>query len=448
VSSPLKHHAARAVPRYTSYPTANHFHEGIRADQVGKWLANLPVDKPISLYVHIPFCDRLCWFCGCHTKQTNRYQPVRDYIEVVTQEIALVAAHLPAHLEVCELHLGGGSPSLLRTAEFIRLRHQLEKYFVLTEGAQISVEIDPQDLTADTLAGLQRFGLTRASLGVQDFDARVQAAINRPQSFEDTRAACEQMRALGVRSLNIDALYGLPYQSVETIERTIDQVISLDPDRIALFGYAHVPWLKKHQTRIAENTLPTPDERVAQAERAEEILLEAGYCKIGLDHFAKPQDTLARADRAGALHRNFQGYTSDQSPFLIGFGASAISYLGAGYTENIVATGRYAASVSEGCLPIGRGIALRDEDTIRRHVIERLMCDFKIDFDRLEAKFGPLAAACRRDGKVAALELADICVMEQNALVMKADTHHLVRLVASRFDTYFQESAARHSLAV
>ncbi len=291
------------VPRYTSYPTAPHFNDSLDEATYRSWLGKTGREEAVSVYVHIPFCDRLCWFCGCHTKHTTRYDPVAAYLKVLYREIELAGAAIGFKPVLGQLHLGGGSPSLIKSGDMAELRDRLESVFRFDDNAQISVEIDPSDATEDMYAGLAALGLNRASIGVQDFDPAVQKAINRPQTFEDTRDVIARLRAMGIRSMNIDALYGLPHQTIATLEKTMSDVLSLNPDRIALFGYAHVPWMKKHQQMIDEASLPDAGERYRQARHAEAILQQAGYVAIGIDHFARPGDSLAQAAQNGQLMR-------------------------------------------------------------------------------------------------------------------------------------------------
>ncbi|MGB3454863.1 MAG: radical SAM protein, partial [Litorimonas sp.] len=265
------------VPRYTSYPTAPNFSDAVDADTVGAWMAALPASEAVSLYIHIPYCDRLCWFCGCHTQHVKRYAPVRAYLADLHREIALAAGRIGRRQRVARVHLGGGSPSLLRPDDLVRLRAHLDAAFQLDGDTEISLEFDPTDMDAAEVEAFCAFGVSRASLGVQDFDPRVQTAINRPQSFAKTREIVEALRAGGVRSVNIDALYGLPFQTDDTVRRTAEQVISLEPDRVALFGYAHVPWMKRHQRMIEETSLPGALSRFRQSRLAAAALVRAGF---------------------------------------------------------------------------------------------------------------------------------------------------------------------------
>ena len=439
----------QAVPRYTSYPTAPHFQADAGPALMQRLIDGLDDDTPVSVYAHIPFCDKLCWFCGCHTKHTTRHAPITSYIGSLEQEIALLGERTQAQPPIGQLHLGGGSPSLLTPEDCQRLRIALEGTFVFTPASEISVEIDPSDVTPEKLKAMQIIGLTRASIGVQDFDETVQRAINRPQSFEVTRDVAAALREAGIHSLNIDALYGLPLQTRDRLARTIEKVISISPDRVALFGYAHVPWMKKHQQMIREDDLPGTLERFEQAELAARMLSEAGYVKIGIDHFAKPDDKLALAARAGHLRRNFQGYVTDQCDTLIPLGASSIGRFGGGYVQNIVATGQYQTAVANGMLPAAKGFALSQDDRIRARMIERLMCDFQIPFEALRQEFGAPALPYIAEARaVAANDQDGLCEADDGSFSIPVAARPFARIVAARFDVYLNESGARYSRAV
>lgn len=441
----LRHSAA--VPRYTSYPTAPHFHAGIDADIYAAWLGKLKPDARISLYLHIPFCDRLCWFCGCHTKQVQRYDPVKTYLEALFAEIDTVSRHLDGKGVVTAIHLGGGSPTMVAPEDMATLRAHLNGAFTIAPDAEISIEIDPNDMYDERYDGLKAFGLTRASLGVQDFAEKVQKAINRPQGFEETKAVVDRVRAMGVTSVNLDVLYGLPHQTLDSLSATTKQVLSMQPDRIALFGYAHVPWMKKHQTMIDESALPDQPMRFEQAQLAAKIILDAGYVQIGIDHFARPQDGLAEALEKGRLKRNFQGYTTDAAEVLIGLGASAIGQLPQGHIQNMPATNEYMRLAREGRLPVVRGLEMNDDDRLRGAVIERLMCDFGFSRPAMCLRFGDAAQQIFRE--------ADILVAEGEFLERKGDRYEIkpemrlfARQAAARFDAYIGKGTARHSVAV
>ncbi|MCG6856742.1 MAG: oxygen-independent coproporphyrinogen III oxidase [Salaquimonas sp.] len=447
-SDPVRLFAA-PVPRYTSYPTAPHFHDGVDAAAYRGWLGEIGADSPVSVYVHVPFCDRLCWFCGCHTKQTLRYDPVGRYLEMLHREVELVAAAAGKRLNVHELHLGGGSPSMLKADDLASLGDKLRKHFDFADDARISVEIDPNDVTAKTIQGFKALGMNRASIGVQDFDRQVQETINRIQTFEDTKRVVEMLRDVGISSINVDALYGLPHQSQGSLEKTIAQVISLEPDRIALFGYAHVPWMKTHQRMIDEASLPDIGERYAQARLAEERLKEAGYVAIGIDHFARPGDSLAQAEQQGRLRRNFQGYTDDPCEVLIGLGASSIGRLPQGYVQNITATGNYMAAVAKGELPVAKGVELTDDDRLRARVIEMLMCEFGFSSARLREEFGEAAEAVIMEAEArAASDAHGFFRSEGDRFVIAEEGRPFARTMASWFDAYLGKGKARHSSGV
>lgn len=439
----------KSVPRYTSYPTAPHFKAGLGAELMEKLLDNLSPETRLSVYAHIPFCDRLCWFCACNTKHTQKYAPVASYVNSLIEEIALVHGKLSFKPILGHLHFGGGSPSLLNAADFTRLRDALAGAFTIDGQTEISIEIDPSDVTEDTLVGLRVLGLTRASIGVQDFDPAVQKAINRPQTFEQTRDVIEALRATGIRSLNIDALYGLPLQDLDKIAHTMEKVVELRPDRVALFGYAHVPWMKKHQKMINDADLPNMLDRFAQAALAADIFQAAGYERIGIDHFALPSDPLAVAARTGTLHRNFQGYTTDRCVTLLGLGGSSIGQFGGGYIQNIVPTGQYQEAIGRGELPALKGVFLRRDDVIRGHIIERLMCDFAFSFSELRERFGTDASPYIEEAKNIALAEDDgLCRVEAECFIVPADARPYARIVAARFDAYLAQANARYSAAI
>lgn len=439
---------SQPVPRYTSYPTAPHFHAGIDSRTYARWLGDLSADATISLYLHIPYCDRLCWFCGCHTKHTLRYEPVASYLTALYAEIDWVSAQLAGRGRVTAIHLGGGSPTLLTAEDLLALKERLATRFTIDPAAQISIEIDPNDLDDGRYDAMAAFGLNRASIGVQDFDPQVQKAINRLQSFEQTRAVVEAMRARNVPSINLDLIYGLPYQTEEGLQRTIEAALSLNPDRVALFGYAHVPWMKPHQKMIPDEALPDRHARFAQAQLAADLLVSAGLEPIGFDHFARPDDSLARASRQGRLRRNFQGYTDDAADALIGLGASAIGQLPQGYVQNITATGEYSKAVLAGGVAIAKGFALTPADKLRAHAISTLLCRFSLT-PRDLAGFGAAGRALMSEAEAIALTDPDgLCEMKDGAFHVTDLGRPFVRTVVARFDTYLGLGAARHSAAV
>ncbi|RWC26046.1 MAG: oxygen-independent coproporphyrinogen III oxidase [Mesorhizobium sp.] len=437
------------VPRYTSYPTAPHFHPGVDAAVCRGWLQALGEDDDISLYLHIPYCDKLCWFCACHTKQTRHYEPVTQYLRSLHDEIATVAGLVAGKGRVRAVHFGGGSPTMLKPQDIVALTEVLRDGFTFLPDARISVEIEPNDMDEARLDALAEIGMTRASLGVQDFDPKVQKAINREQTFLQTKAVVDGVRSRGVESVNLDLLYGLPHQTRESVSSTVAQALTLEPDRIALFGYAHVPWFKKHQTMIDEAWLPGPEERFAQSQLAARAILNQGYEAIGFDHFAKPDDALAVAARSGTLHRNFQGYTEDRCETLIGLGPSSISQYRQGYAQNMPSTAEYGRMVGNGELGTVRGIALSVDDRVRGWIIERLMCDFAFSAIDLVERFGEAGEKLlSKASSTALLDPAHMLELNGNHFVVPVESRPFVRSVAAKFDKYFETGKARHSVAV
>ena len=442
-------HFQKPVPRYTSYPTAPQFKEREGANLFTTALPGLDPTEPVSAYLHIPFCDRLCWFCGCHTKHTLKYAPIARYVGSLIDEIRLFAQRLDHKPILGSLHLGGGSPSLLRHKDLINLRAALDEAFEIGESCEISIEIDPSDVDANRISELAEFGLNRASVGVQDFHPDVQQAINRPQSFEITRDVIMQLREAGISSINIDALYGLPLQSEDRLLNTIERCISLNPDRMALFGYAHVPWLKKHQNLIKTEDLTGPLERFQHAQVAADCLIGSGYQAIGIDHFALPTDPLAVAARNHQLHRNFQGYTTDHHETMLGFGASSIGRFRDCYIQNTVPTQQYQTQIAEGCLPKNKGLQLTADDQLRRHLIERLMCDFEIDFETLATHPSHLVATCLKQARLlAAQDSFELCGMDGSRFFIPQHARPFTRIVAANFDAYYAPEQFRYSKAI
>ncbi len=437
------------LPRYTSYPTAPHFTAAVSAAMHGDWLSSIDKTATASLYLHVPFCRSMCWYCGCHTTVARRDAPIADYLTVLRREIELVADKLVNPPSVRHVHFGGGTPTIMAPEEFSDLIGLLRERFRIEPDAEIAVEIDPRTLTEAMVSALGKAGVNRASLGVQSFDLAVQKAINRLQSVEQTATATVALRAAGVRGVNFDLIYGLPHQTVRSCVETVAQCVALRPDRFAVFGYAHVPTFKKHQRKIDDKALPDGAARQEQAEAIAEALAAAGYERIGLDHFALPDDTLVRAQAAGLLHRNFQGYTTDPSDVLIGFGASAISRLAQGYVQNEVALGRYADRVLRAELPTVKGYQMTADDRLRADLIERLMCDFEVDLAQICARHRTRPDALVQSApRLPALVADGIVQIDGNLLRIAAGSRILVRTVASAFDAYLLSSERPHSQAV
>ncbi len=449
MDSRLTKYLTLAVPRYTSYPTVPHFSDRVSADDYTDWLSALDASEPISLYLHVPFCRELCWYCGCNMKLASRYEPVARYVGTLVDEVALLAGRLPQRMTLSHLHWGGGTPTAMEPDDLQRAMETVRAHFDIADNAELAIESDPRTLTQDMIERIGALGFTRASFGVQEFDATVQAAINRIQPPDMVEASVEGLRAAGVQGINFDLIYGLPHQTVDTLTNTIDLCAAMRPDRLALFGYAHVPWMAKKQRLIDESALPGANERIDQARAAAEALERVGYQAIGLDHFALPSDTLAEAARSGTLHRNFQGYTTDRAQTLLGVGATSIGRTPCGYVQNIAEPGAWARAVESGTLPIAKGHAFTGEDALRAHVIEELMCSGTVDLDAATQRFGAAPDWCDDERKELAAMAADgVVTLAGDALSMTEAARPLVRAVAAVFDTYFASRAARHSVAV
>jgi oxygen-independent coproporphyrinogen-3 oxidase len=439
----------RPVPRYTSYPTAPHFHHGVGPKDQHAWLAASDPERPVSLYIHVPYCRQMCWYCGCHTKIVARAAPVDDFAAHLVQEMALVAAALPGRRRVSQLHWGGGTPNILSPDDLLRLMDALRRRYDFDVDSEIAMELDPRWVGPDLLAVLQDCGVRRASLGIQDFDPTVQRAVNREQPFDLVRDVVDGLRQSGISGINLDLIYGLPHQTPNGFAQSIDQALQLAPDRFAVFGYAHVPWMKKHQSQIDEAALPDAALRLELAEIAATRITAAGYRRIGLDHFARPEDPLAIACGQGRLRRNFQGYTTDRAETLIGLGPSAISATVRGYAQNAADIPLWRRAIEAGHLATQRGLALTAEDCWRRAAIERLMCAGVLDLAGLAAEFGlPNAQFPAEHARLVPLIADGIATLSGDTIRVTEAGRSLARLVAAVFDTYFHAGPGRHSQAV
>ncbi|MCA0201185.1 MAG: oxygen-independent coproporphyrinogen III oxidase [Proteobacteria bacterium] len=429
------------VPRYTSYPAAPHFTFDFGSEAFATALAGIETQAPLSLYIHFPFCRSLCWYCGCNMKVANDSGAMMPYATAVRREIEMVAALIPGRKKVDSIHFGGGTPTWGPRAGREAVTQALRAQFDLAPDTDFSVEADPRTLDGEIADELAALGVNRVSIGVQDFDAPVQEAINRIQPFSVVERGVMALRRAGLRDLNIDLIYGLPLQTPETVARTIELAISLTPQRIALFGYAHVPWMKKHQKLVERLPLPDAAQRLALFSAAQKTLTEHGFVQIGIDHFAAPDDKMARAAANGTLNRNFQGYTTDTSPTLLGFGASAISALPMSYAQNDPGIESYIDTIASGRLATVRGRHLTAEDARRREIIMNLMCNARCTISPdIAVQAAPALAPLVEDG---------LCRWEnRNDLVMTDEGKPWVRVVAACFDSYHAPSTARHARAV
>jgi oxygen-independent coproporphyrinogen-3 oxidase len=437
------------TPRYTSYPTAAQFTPTVGPQAYAEWLAALPGDQAVSLYIHVPFCQRLCWYCGCNTRVVRNPDLISRYVDGLVEELALLARVRPDRLPLAEIHIGGGTPNLLSIADMNLLFSAIGEVFRLTPRLEVSVEGDPASITQDWVKGATAHGVTRVSLGVQDLNPAVQAAVNRTETYEQVQAAVGWLRAAGVRSINFDLMYGLPKQTSESLAHTIGQALTLKPDRVALFGYAHVPWMKAHQQLINEADLPDAHERLVQARTGAQVLEAAGYRRIGLDHFALPQDTLSAAGDDGALRRNFQGYSTDPCDTLIAIGASGIGKMPQGYAQNHTAEIAWRGALNRGELPVARGVALTEDDRFRAEVIERLMCDMAVDLDAICARHGRRVEDLYDEREALKDFFRDgLLVREGETLCVTERGRPFVRTICALFDAHLRPGTTRHAQAV
>jgi oxygen-independent coproporphyrinogen-3 oxidase len=434
------------VPRYTSYPTAPVFGPDVGAAFQERCLGALDPRRPVSVYLHVPFCERLCWFCACHTQGTRTLTPVERYVAAVEDEIARIAGLVPEGVTMRHLHWGGGTPTILPAGLIGRIEAAIRGAFPLAPNFEFSVETDPTMIDAEKVGALRAAGMTRASIGIQDFAPEVQAAIGRPQSFEMTRDCVAMLRAAGLSSLNTDLVYGLPHQTPARLADTIRQVIALAPDRVALFGYAHVPHMSKRQKLIDAQALPDDEARFHLATLARDMFVEAGFVPVGIDHFGRPGDAMVEAALAGRLRRNFQGYTTDDCETLVGLGASSISRFRQGYVQNAPATAAYQERVGAGQLAGARGHVFMGEDLLRAAAIEQLLCSFRIDQARLVAEFGVAANTLRPIHEHVAQVFGAMVATGPDGIALSDTARPLVRLIARRYDAY-DRPAAQYSKA-
>ena len=435
--------AERNVPRYTSYPTAPHFSAAVGPDIYAGWLQALPREASLSLYIHVPFCTELCHYCGCNTRAVRKREPVDAYAERLIDEISLLTALRGRKLT--HLHWGGGTPSILGPQWLETVSARLASLFDLSSLKEHAIELDPRRVDKALLRALKLIGVNRASLGVQDASPHVQQLIGRVQPFELVERAAEGLRDAGIENLNIDLMYGLPGQGTREVARSAELSAALNPQRLALFGYAHVPWFKIHQRLMPEGELPGVEARLEQAEVAAETLQSFGYQLIGLDHFALPGDELAIAAAEHRLHRNFQGYTVDDADALIGLGASAIGKLPQGFVQNAPDLGGYTRSVADGRFPIVKGLTLSDDDRQRAAIIERLMCDLAVDLDTMD---GGAAAFVNELAALKPLAEQGLVTLDGARVSVTDRGRPYIRITAAAFDAYLNSSQKRHSVAV
>ena len=437
-----------AGPRYTSYPTADRFVEAFDARALKDWLAQRAVggvSRPLSLYFHIPFCNTICYYCACNKIITKDHGRSAKYLKYLDKEIELQAASLGGSRQVTQLHLGGGTPTFLSHDEMRQLMESVRSRFTMVPNGEYSIEVDPRKVDFDTVKLLADLGFNRMSVGVQDFNEDVQSAVNRIQSFDETRLVMESARETGFKSISMDLIYGLPRQNIISFNRTLEQVLELSPDRISLYSYAHLPGLFKPQRRIVNTELPSSDTKLQILQLAIRRLTEAGYVYIGMDHFAKPDDELTVAQRQGRLHRNFQGYSTQAECDLLAFGVSAIGKIGPVYSQNVKTLDEYYDVLDRDELPVLRGIELTADDLVRRSIIQALMCHFEVSIESIEI------AHLIKFSEYFAEEIADLRTMEEAGLLNVSDEwisvlppgRLLVRGIAMVFDRYLRADRER-----
>lgn len=444
LNNTVRRYAAYRVPRYTSYPTAADFTPDVATKEHSAWLAQVDAQEGISVYLHVPYCRELCLYCGCNTKMAVRDVVIDSYRRALETEIGLVAGLVRKRPTIARLNWGGGTPSILGASGLRSVVAVLRRYFPFGNRFEHAIELDPRYVTGALASALAELGVTRASLGVQDVNPLVQAAIGRLQPLIVIGQAVKYLRSAGIASLNFDLMYGLPLQTVDSIRTTCSLVVDLAPDRIACFGYAHLPRLKANQRRIDEAMLPSQDQRVDQADTIAEELTRFGYVKIGIDHFAKPADSLALASTTGKLHRNFQGYIDDASRVLLGLGASSISTFADGFVQNTSDVPRYIQAIEAGALASARGCHLDEDDRQRGRIIERLMCDFAVDLDAI----APAADFHKELSLLAPLQWDGLLDIDGMKLNVTDAGRAVIRVIAAAFDRYRCPEAAQFSKAI
>jgi len=436
----------RAGPRYTSYPTAPEWSPAFGAVEYREHLARAERQGgPLSLYVHLPFCQEMCRFCGCNVIATHDRTRADAYLSVLEKEVALVAERLPTRRRVSQLHWGGGTPTFLDERQLTRCHAILARHFAFLPRAEKAIEIDPAVTTRSQIETLAGLGFNRISMGVQDFEHRVQEVVGRIQGEEETAELVRAARENGFGGVNLDLIYGLPYQTPQSWRRTLERIVAIHPDRLAVFGFAYVPWAKPHQRLLPQEALPPPELRVELFLAAVEAFTGAGYRLIGLDHFALESDELARAQVAGTLFRNFQGYTVRPADDTVAFGMTSISDVGGAYAQNRHKLRDWASEVERGALPVERGAALSSDDLLRRHAINQVMCQLRLDLREIEERFGPEARAALSAELTGAAEMeADgLVTFDGNVLRVTPLGQLLVRNVAMLFDAYLKREGGR-----
>ncbi len=429
-------------PRYTSYPTALEFHEGFDANALDKEFENQDKNRPISLYFHLPFCRSACYFCGCNVVYTSKEDKKDRYIDYLEKELEILSSKLDTKREVTQLHFGGGTPTFFNKEQLGRVITLIHKHFPnFAKDAEISCEIDPRYFTTEHMEVLKSGGFNRISFGVQDFDPKVQEAVHRIQPFEVTKGAIDIARDAGIKSVNVDLIYGLPYQTFETFKKTLDLALKLEADRFAVFNYAHVPWMKKTMRKIDETTLPHPSVKLEIFKYTIDFFESHGYKMVGMDHFAKPEDELFKAIEKAELHRNFQGYTTKGGADLIGVGLTSIGEGKDYYVQNFKDMKDYEAAIDTGKLPVYKGIKLNEDDVLRNFVVMELMSNFSLNITRVEKEFGINFKEYFKDGLAQLQEYkeAELITIDDKEIKANSTGAMLIRNIAMAFDAYMKK---------
>ena len=432
-------------PRYTSYPTALEFSDAYEYDTYIKKLESQDSSRPLSLYFHLPFCKNACYFCGCNVVFTSKEDKMLRYMEYLKRELEILSKHLDCKRQVIQMHFGGGTPTFFTAAQLKVIIDEIKSYFPnFVEGAEISCEIDPRHINEDQMRVMSEAGFNRVSFGIQDFNEKVQVAVHRVQPYNITKDAMDLARKYNMISVNVDLIYGLPFQTLETFKETLSLALTLNPDRFAVFNYAHVPWLKKTMRKIDETTLPLPDEKLAIMQYTIDFLTSNGYKMIGMDHFAKPEDELFKAIEKGELHRNFQGYTTKGGADLIGVGLTSIGEGVDSYNQNFKVMAEYEAAIDAGKLPFERGVVLSEDDQIRQYVIMELMSNFKLDIERFNTLYNVDFATYFADAIVELQVFADeeLITMDEKKIECSQTGTLLIRNIAMAFDAYMHQHKA------
>lgn len=443
----------KSGPRYTSYPTAPQFTSSYNEESLKKSIQRSNTEmipKALSLYVHIPYCDTICYYCACNKIITKDHSVTEGYLGLLEKEMQLLSPLFDKDRELDQLHLGGGTPTFLNDQEMITLMGLIEENFKVSENCEMSIEIDPRKVTNESIRLLANIGFNRISLGVQDFDDKVQQAVNRVQSYEMVRERLLMAREVGIDSINMDLIYGLPFQTVETFGKTLDKVIELRPDRLSIFNYAHLPERFKPQRRINESDLPPPSEKLDILQLTVEKLQQAGYVYIGMDHFALESDSMVKAQQEGTLQRNFQGYSTHADTDLVAIGVSSIGSIGDSYSQNSSNIDEYSASVLAGKLPVVRGLELSEEDLLRKQIINQLICHFRLDIPLVEQQWGINFRKYFSSEltKLKKMEQEGLLSIDNNTIIVEPKGRFLIRNVCMVFDAYLENNTVKYSKVI